>query len=706
MLHKIIHSDQNGYIKDRYIGFNLRQIQDIIDYCEQYQIEGAIIFVDFSKAFDSLEWDFMNQVLKHFGFKESFITWVNLMYTDIFCSVINNGWISERFKCTRGIRQGCPLSALLFVLSVEIMAIRLRTEHNIKGIQVKLDKRNHNLKISQLADDTTLFLGTKNEITLALNVIEIFGTFSGLKLNRNKTEGLWVGKLKHCKEKVGGVQFSEKPVKALGIYFGHDTKECEKLNWEAKIAKIESLISTWRKRNLTMIGKILIIKSLVLPVFTFLASCTVTPVIYVKQIEKILFDFIWEGKKDKVKRNTIIGNLKDGGLNMPDIVSYFDSLKLSWIPRINTENEANWKILPWFHLQKFGKNLLIFKMNFNDIKNIPGIEKIPVFYYEIIKSWLKIGGGKKKNPENYREIRKQILWGNRFIKHNNKCLIFQNFIQSNILYVNDILDENGEISQDLILNKLKYKTNWISEVSILKKSIPKEWLQKCKTDESKNTKVNIKTYNMMFTIDKREIDVKLFNNKFFYRRLISLKFEKPLGIIKWLRQFEEVNDSDISKSLVFTFMFLEENKLKIFRWKLLNYILPNKCLLYQWKISTDNLCKHCNTKEDYQHFFIDCSLLKDFWQKVGRILTKLHFNKTITLRNLVLGYKIHDEKFYSFNYFLTIIAYSIYKCYYVSEQNTIKIDKYEIFKAECKKTFFLLRKTDKMRLLLLLFDSL
>ena len=86
---------------------------------------------------------------------------------------------------------------MLFVLSVEIMAIRLRSNSNIKGIQIKIDEKTHSIKISQLADDTTLFLSSKQEVTVALNELEIFGTLSGLILNRNKTVGLWLGKLKH-----------------------------------------------------------------------------------------------------------------------------------------------------------------------------------------------------------------------------------------------------------------------------------------------------------------------------------------------------------------------------------------------------------------------------------------------------------------------------------------------------------------------------
>jgi hypothetical protein len=77
---------------------------------------------------------------------------------------MNNGWISEIFKNSRGIRQGSPLSALLFVLSVEIMALRIRNNKDIKGFQIKIDEQTHSMKISQLADDTTLYFNSENDI--------------------------------------------------------------------------------------------------------------------------------------------------------------------------------------------------------------------------------------------------------------------------------------------------------------------------------------------------------------------------------------------------------------------------------------------------------------------------------------------------------------------------------------------------------------
>ena len=303
VLHKIINPDQTGYLKNRYIGFNLRQIQDIIDYADKFNIEGAILFLDFSKAFDSLNWDFMYETLHHFGFENEFIQWIKTLYSDIGFSIFNNGWLSAPVKPQRGIRQGCPCSSLTFVLCVEIMANQLRN-NNIKGIEIKLDGKTHNLIISQLADDTTLFLKSKEEIKKALNIIETFGTFSGLKLNKTKTEGIWIGKLKRCKDKIENINFTDKPIKVLGVYFGLNKEECDKLNWDSRINKAKNLMKSWEKRHLSIIGKILIIKTLIIPQFTYIASITLLTKAHIAELENEIYKFIWDGKRDRVKRQT------------------------------------------------------------------------------------------------------------------------------------------------------------------------------------------------------------------------------------------------------------------------------------------------------------------------------------------------------------------------------------------------------------------
>ena len=130
------------------------------------------------------------------------------------------------FKNIRGISQGCPLSVLLFVLSVEIMALRILNNKNIEEFQVKIDWLNHSIKISQLEDDTTLFFNwkLKNWDIIGSKWNLNFWFFSELIMNKDKTEGLWIGYLKHCKDKVWGIKWTDKPVKTLGIYFRHEKK--------------------------------------------------------------------------------------------------------------------------------------------------------------------------------------------------------------------------------------------------------------------------------------------------------------------------------------------------------------------------------------------------------------------------------------------------------------------------------------------------
>ena len=100
------------------------------------------MFLDFQKAFNTVNHEFLMNALTRYNFGESCVT--------------NNGWTSKPLPINKGIRQGCPLSALLFLLVVEILAVRMRNNSNI-GLNIETDENGKSIQISQLADDTTLF---------------------------------------------------------------------------------------------------------------------------------------------------------------------------------------------------------------------------------------------------------------------------------------------------------------------------------------------------------------------------------------------------------------------------------------------------------------------------------------------------------------------------------------------------------------------
>ena len=165
VLPKLINNDQTGFMKGRFIGENIRLIDGIIQYATQHNVPGLLLFIDFEKAFDSLEWPFIFDTLRFFGFGPSLINWVRTFYCNIESRVLNNGWSSNFFQPQRGVRQGCPLSPYLFILAAELLAKAVRNNKSIRGFSLGNDEVK-TVKISQYADDTPLILdGSEKSLT-------------------------------------------------------------------------------------------------------------------------------------------------------------------------------------------------------------------------------------------------------------------------------------------------------------------------------------------------------------------------------------------------------------------------------------------------------------------------------------------------------------------------------------------------------------
>ena len=155
VIDSIVSHDQTAYIRNRYMGNNIRLVEDVIEHFDSHRKKGLLFMADFKKEFDSLNWSFMFKTLDLFNFGPSFKQWIKTLYELPVGMVKNNGYISETFSIYRGIRQGCPVSALIFILSVEILGLKIRQHNQLKGFMFGYEEKP--IKIMQYADDCILF---------------------------------------------------------------------------------------------------------------------------------------------------------------------------------------------------------------------------------------------------------------------------------------------------------------------------------------------------------------------------------------------------------------------------------------------------------------------------------------------------------------------------------------------------------------------
>ena len=115
----LIHSNQNAFVKGRSIFDAVRSIDDIVDYCKRNGWLGILVAIDFEKAFDTVNFNFLIRTLHKFNFGPSFIQWIRVLYEHSSSCVMNNGFTTGPFPLGRGVRQGDQLSPYLFILTLE-----------------------------------------------------------------------------------------------------------------------------------------------------------------------------------------------------------------------------------------------------------------------------------------------------------------------------------------------------------------------------------------------------------------------------------------------------------------------------------------------------------------------------------------------------------------------------------------------------------
>ena len=332
----IIHPDQVGFIKGRHLAEDIMKLLNLMEYCELNKNSSIILTLDFEKAFNKLEWNAIYKAYDLFEIGPKFKNYVKTLYSQpVSCSINNGNW-SEFYTLTRGTRQGCPLSALNFVITIEILGIKLRINPEIKGV----DLNSYEIRNNHYADDLWIALDpTSENIDAVLRELEKFRKFSGLTTNYEKSTAMIIGPLrdtdmKFYMQKQLAWAHKDKAITILGMKIHPDWKVVLHKNYYKLLNKMELILKKWVHRSLMIMGKITLLNNLIATQLThkFLALPTPDRNFFTKY-RQLITKFLWGDAIPKIAYQKLIQKHEKGGLALTDIEAKNHALKTFWITK-------------------------------------------------------------------------------------------------------------------------------------------------------------------------------------------------------------------------------------------------------------------------------------------------------------------------------------------------------------------------------------
>ena len=667
-LEHIIHSDQRGFMKERRISVNIRKMLDIIHYANQEDLEAVVLSLDFVKCFDKCSFSILHGSLEYFQFGEVVKKWTKILYDNFTVEIQNNGFFSETIDIKKGVHQGGCCSSVYFLVIAEILALALRSNEEIDGINIQQIK---NL-LNQFADDMDVFsMCNEKSISAIYEELGKFRLQSGFTVSYDKTTLYRIGSLRHSDAQLYGMSqfvWSNNDINVLGVKIAHE--DILQKNYDPIIQKSRETLNAWYNRGLSLIGKIQVVNTLVaslyvhkMMVLPFIPSKTI------KSIDNIIREFLWNGKKAKIAYS-ILQNPKDqGGLNLVNLRKKEQSLKATWPVILSKEGE--YAEVVYAAMRCNGIKSDIWRCSLCE-EHVDKMRIKNTFWVDVLKSWCSFNFMYDHRIEN------QIIWYNSNILVADTPIMWNDNYQKGLKYVYQLFENQQYKTDDQVwvefgLTKLRFNS--------LKKCIPQQWKDFFMTyNRQQYLPLPPNTYDQCLVFRQKGLASRVYkyiNGDFSLLQNKYVKWSQELGvdicedIVKFGQLHKEI------------YRITNVAKYRSFQYRILQRGLVTNIQLKKWKIKDSDQCYFCQEyKESIVHLLYECKHVQGIWLKLEKyVKEKFGLGIKLSAKNVIKNEIVH-VKGHVINFMCLITKQYIYRVRCMQQQLNFPILQNSILSIE------------------------
>lgn len=308
VISEIVGKHQTCGIKGRSITTNTHVARSILECCDVMGAGVAMLQIDFEKAFDRVPHDALLCVLDHVNVGHVIREGVAMAYSSCTTQLIVNKVVGERIPVLRSLRQGCPISALLFCLYIESFCLHVIASEHIRGFKLQQVE----VRLLAYADDIAAFCTDYDSVLHVIKTVESFCLSSGSCVNWGKSLGFWHGYWPSKPDTFANLRFVTTPVKYLGVPL--ENYQDSEPYWRNEIGNLREKTNNWNGWNLSVFARATVCNLFFISKLWYVMQVIHCSRMNVQKLHRIFAVFVWGSSWERTSRTNLFRRVPDGGL--------------------------------------------------------------------------------------------------------------------------------------------------------------------------------------------------------------------------------------------------------------------------------------------------------------------------------------------------------------------------------------------------------